>query len=60
MDKEELTEATKGKKATSCRHKGLGEMNANELWKTTMNPETRSLIKVSITDASLAERRVSV
>ncbi|HHT38369.1 MAG TPA: DNA topoisomerase IV subunit B [Mollicutes bacterium] len=59
--KEELTEATKGKKGyIVSRHKGLGEMNANELWKTTMNPETRSLIKVSITDASLAERRVSV
>ena len=35
-------------------------MNAHELWETTMNPETRSLVKVSITDASLAERRVSI
>ena len=43
-----------------ARYKGLGEMNAEQLWQTTMNPETRSLIKVSIVDAVLAEKRVSV
>jgi DNA topoisomerase IV, B subunit, Gram-positive len=42
------------------RYKGLGEMNANQLWETTMNPSTRSLIKVSINDVALAEKRVSV
>ena len=42
------------------RNKGLGEMNAEELWETTMNPDTRSLIRVNIYDASLAERRVNV
>ena len=42
------------------RFKGLGEMDSDELYETTMNPETRSLIKVSITDAALAEKRVSV
>ena len=42
------------------RFKGLGEMDADELYDTTMNPDTRSLIKVSITDAALAEKRVSV
>jgi len=42
------------------RYKGLGEMNAEQLWETTMNPDTRNLIKVNLTDASLAEKRVSV
>jgi len=42
------------------RNKGLGEMNADELWETTMNPDTRSLIRVNIYDAALAEKRVNV
>ncbi|NQZ66269.1 MAG: DNA topoisomerase IV subunit B [Mycoplasmatales bacterium] len=41
------------------RYKGLGEMNADQLWETTMNPQTRTLIKVNIDDAVLVERRVS-
>ncbi|MEG2351050.1 MAG: toprim domain-containing protein, partial [Bacilli bacterium] len=58
---EELEALTKGKSNYDVnRFKGLGEMDAHQLWDTTMNPETRSLIKVTITDAALAEKRVSV
>lgn len=42
------------------RYKGLGEMNADQIWETTMNPKTRTIIKVDIKDASLAERRVTM
>lgn len=58
---EELGDVTKkvGKGYMLQRYKGLGEMNADQLWETTMNPETRTLIRVKIDDASRAERRVT-
>ncbi len=58
---EELDGVTKkvGKGYMLQRYKGLGEMNADQLWETTMNPETRTLIRVKIDDAARAERRVT-
>jgi len=61
QEKEEVLRSLKGaKKVEVQRYKGLGEMSAEQLWETTMNPATRTLLTVNIDDAARADSIFSV
>jgi len=55
-EKEDWLKKLSGKKVETQRYKGLGEMSPEQLWQTTMNPETRTILQVEIEDAVKADQ----
>ncbi|MGD2176253.1 MAG: DNA topoisomerase (ATP-hydrolyzing) subunit B [Anaerolineae bacterium] len=56
LERREILEEMSGRSVSTQMYKGLGEMNPGQLWETTLNPENRTLLQVSIEDAAAADR----